>query len=60
MGSLLGTIFGTILNKKRGLYVHRQGSLNKATIDSSSHVSQKKVTMRDCSIRPGCNMVFPT
>ena len=37
MGSLLGTILGTILNYKRDPYVHNKGSLNKANIDSSSY-----------------------
>ena len=37
MGSLLGTVLGTILNYKRDPYVHNKGSLNKVNIGSSSY-----------------------
>ena len=37
MGSLLGTILGTVLNYKRNPYVHPQWCLNKPHTDSSSY-----------------------
>ena len=43
MGSLSGTILGTILNYMRGPYVHYNGALNKANIDSSSYELYSKL-----------------
>ena len=37
MGSLLGILSGTLLNCKRDLDVHCQGSLHEVCIDSSSY-----------------------
>ena len=50
MGSLLSKMYGTMLNYKRDPYVHRQGSLDKAIIDSSSYGSFPK--SRDPNIDP--------
>ena len=36
MGSIPGTILGTIMNYKKDSYVHCQRSLSKANIDRSS------------------------
>ena len=37
MGSLIGTILGTIANDKKNRYVQCPGALKKADIDTSSY-----------------------
>ena len=53
MGSLLGTIFGIILGKKRDSYVHCKGSPSKANIDSISREEKNY-------LRHSPNLVSPT